>query len=149
MAADGLVDALLVLRPTASAAADPLPPIDEVRIGYLDELAAEQDSASFTGQPPTATELAALFHTGGTTGTPKLAAHTHAGEVANAWMIAANSLIDEDGHHWLRRTHCGAVLIRPDGTVLRGARTLSALYAALSRPRREQVWSLPAAYFRR
>ncbi|WP_433725499.1 acyl-CoA synthetase [Nocardia sp. CA-129566] len=97
LAEDGLVDALLVLRPTASAAADPLPRIDGVRIGYLDELAAQQDSTSFAGQPPTATELAALFHTGGTTGTPKLAAHTHAGEVANAWMIAANSLIDEDG----------------------------------------------------
>lgn len=97
LAADGLVDALLVLRPTASAAADPLPAIDGVRIGYLDELAAEQDSTTFAGQSPTATELAALFHTGGTTGTPKLAAHTHAGEVANAWMIAANSLIDEDG----------------------------------------------------
>lgn len=43
-----------------------------------------------------------------------------------------------DLHRWLRRTHNGAVLIRPDGSVLRGARTLSALFAALPR-RREQV----------
>ena len=35
-------------------------------------------------------DLAALFHTGGTTGAPKLAAHTHANEVADAWMLAAD-----------------------------------------------------------
>ncbi|WP_433193692.1 bifunctional 3-(3-hydroxy-phenyl)propionate/3-hydroxycinnamic acid hydroxylase [Nocardia sp. CA-107356] len=42
-----------------------------------------------------------------------------------------------DLHHWLRRTGSRAILIRPDGTVLRGARTLSALYAALPHPRRQ------------
>ena len=41
------------------------------------------------------TDLASLFHTGGTTGTPKLAAHTHANEVSDAWMIAANGLLRE------------------------------------------------------
>lgn len=34
-----------------------------------------------------ATDIASLFHTGGTTGTPKIAQHTHANEVANATMI--------------------------------------------------------------
>ena len=48
------------------------------------------------GEPPTATDLAALFHTGGTTGTPKLAAHTHANEVTDAWMIAAIGVLDTD-----------------------------------------------------
>ena len=32
---------------------------------------------------------ASMFHTGGTTGTPKIALHTHANEVANAAMMAA------------------------------------------------------------
>ncbi|GHO58647.1 acyl-CoA synthetase [Ktedonobacter robiniae] len=32
-------------------------------------------------------ELAAYFHTGGTTGSPKLARHTHANEVFDAWAI--------------------------------------------------------------
>ncbi|WP_051021781.1 acyl-CoA synthetase [Nocardia araoensis] len=96
-AAQGLLDALLVLRPTAAPDTPPqLPEIGDVRIGYLDELAAGQDSSRFTGEPPTAEDLAALFHTGGTTGVPKLAAHTHANEIANAWMIAANSLLDAD-----------------------------------------------------
>ncbi|MCP2279713.1 acyl-CoA synthetase [Nocardia amikacinitolerans] len=97
LAARGLVDALLVLRPTAAADHAPeLPAIAGVRVGYLDAFAAEQDSSRFVGVPPTASDLAALFHTGGTTGVPKLAAHRHSGEVANAWMIAANSLLDED-----------------------------------------------------
>ncbi|WP_406274873.1 acyl-CoA synthetase [Nocardia sp. NBC_00881] len=97
LAADGLLDAVLVLRPTA-AVGDPqaLQRIDGVRVGYLDESAAAHDSTTFAGKAPAASDLAALFHTGGTTGVPKLAAHTHAGEVANAWMIAANSLFDED-----------------------------------------------------
>ncbi|MET8778910.1 acyl-CoA synthetase [Nocardia sp. NPDC004654] len=97
LAARGLVDALLVLRPTAAAEQAPeLPAIDGVHVGYLDDLAADQDSSRFVGVPPAASDLAALFHTGGTTGVPKLAAHRHSGEVANAWMIAANSLLDED-----------------------------------------------------
>ncbi|MGW4741342.1 acyl-CoA synthetase [Nocardia xishanensis] len=97
LAARGLVDVLLVLRPTAAAGQAPeLPAIAGVRVGYLDEFAAEQDSSRFVGDLPAASDLAALFHTGGTTGVPKLAAHRHSGEVANAWMIAANSLLDED-----------------------------------------------------
>ncbi|MFJ9363743.1 acyl-CoA synthetase [Nocardia sp. NPDC101769] len=97
LASQGLLDAVLVLRPTAAAVdAVPLPVVDGVCIDYLDALAAEQDWSVFAGDPPAATDLAALFHTGGTTGVPKLAAHQQSGEVVNAWMIAANSLLDED-----------------------------------------------------
>ena len=59
------------------------------------EPAATQDPRRSPG-PPRSADLAALFHTGGTTGAPKLAAHTHANEVADAWMLAANSLFDAD-----------------------------------------------------
>ncbi|MEU2256796.1 acyl-CoA synthetase [Nocardia xishanensis] len=97
LAVRGLVDALLVLRPTTAADQAPeLPAIAGVRVGYLDRLAGEQESSRFVGNLPAASDLVALFHTGGTTGVPKLAAHRHSGEVANAWMIAANSLLDED-----------------------------------------------------
>ncbi|WP_280351259.1 acyl-CoA synthetase [Nocardia abscessus] len=96
LAADGMVDAVLALRPTGAADPEPLEPIDGVRVGYLDELAAAHDAVGFAGEPPLAQDLAALFHTGGTTGVPKLAAHTHANEVVNAWMIAANSLLGAD-----------------------------------------------------
>lgn len=57
---------------------------------------SEPGPSTFDGERPSSTDLAAYFHTGGTTGAPKLAAHTHANEVANAWMLAANELLDED-----------------------------------------------------
>ncbi|MEV6825976.1 acyl-CoA synthetase [Amycolatopsis sp. NPDC051102] len=90
------LDAILVLRPTgATGEPPPLPAVDGGRVGYLTGLAAGHDPAAFAGAPPVAADLAALFHTGGTTGAPKLAAHTHANEVADAWMIAAGSLLDD------------------------------------------------------
>ncbi|WP_432958161.1 acyl-CoA synthetase [Micromonospora haikouensis] len=97
LARTGLLDALLVLRPTgATGTLGPLPTIEGVRVGYLGELAATRDPAAFDGELPRAADLAAMFHTGGTTGAPKLAAHTHANEVCDAWMLAASSLFDEE-----------------------------------------------------
>lgn len=97
LAREGLLDAILVLRPTGAAdAPQPLPAIDGVRVGYLGELAAPMNPATFDGALPRPSDLAAMFHTGGTTGAPKLAAHTHANEVADAWMLAASSLFDEE-----------------------------------------------------
>ena len=97
LAREGLLDAILVLRPTGAAdAPQQLPAIDGVRVGYLGELAAPMNPATFDGALPRPSDLAAMFHTGGTTGAPKLAAHTHANEVADAWMLAASSLFDEE-----------------------------------------------------
>ncbi|MDJ0418067.1 acyl-CoA synthetase [Rhodococcus opacus] len=97
IAVSGKVDAVLVLRPTgATGAPADLPEVDGVRIGYLSALAADIDSSDFVGDPPRGFDVAALFHTGGTTGVPKLAAHTHDNEVADAWMLAANSSWDSD-----------------------------------------------------
>ena len=95
LARQGRLDAILVLRATGAAGPpEPLPAIDGVRIGYLADLAAAKDASAFVGVPPRSSDLAALFHTGGTTGAPKLAAHTHANEVADAWMLSAISLFD-------------------------------------------------------
>ena len=97
LAREGLLDTILMLRPTTAAGApQPLPTVDGVRIGYLAELAAAKDASAFHGDLPRSSDLAALFHTGGTTGAPKLAAHTHANEVADAWMLSAISLFDEN-----------------------------------------------------
>ena len=97
LALDAGIEALLALRPTGGSAAEAeLLPIDGVRVGHLSALAAEQPHDRFVGEPPSATDLAALFHTGGTTGTPKLAAHTHANEVTDAWMLAAIGVLDSE-----------------------------------------------------
>jgi len=94
LAAVGDLDALLVLRPTAGAReTDPLPAVGGVQVAYLATAAERQPNDAFVGDLPSATQVAALFHTGGTTGTPKLAAHTHANEVSDAWMIAANGML--------------------------------------------------------
>ncbi len=91
------IETLLALRPTGGSAVEAeLLPIDGVRVDHLSALAAEQPHDRFVGEPPTATDLAALFHTGGTTGTPKLAAHTHANEVTDAWMVAAMGVLDSE-----------------------------------------------------
>jgi len=91
------LDVILVLRPTgAEGAPAPLPAIPGVRVEYFGHLAATKDPAAFAGTPPTSSDLAAVFHTGGTTGAPKQAGHTHGNEVADAWMLAANSLFDAD-----------------------------------------------------
>jgi fatty-acyl-CoA synthase len=96
LAREGVVDSLLALRPTAAEQPAPQLPHGEMRIGYLADLAAGHDAAEFVGTLPSRTDLAALFHTGGTTGIPKLAAHTHTNEVTDAWMISAIGLLDQE-----------------------------------------------------
>jgi fatty-acyl-CoA synthase len=97
MARQAGIKTLLALRPTGGGAAPvELVPLRGVRVDHLSALAAHESRDAYVGEPPRATDLAALFHTGGTTGTPKLAAHTHANEVSDAWMIAAIGVLDSD-----------------------------------------------------
>jgi fatty-acyl-CoA synthase len=88
--ADGLLDTVLLLRPTGRQTVE-VPEGLTARTLVLADAAAEHPADRFAGTAPAADDLAAVFHTGGTTGTPKLAAHTHANEVTDAWMIAADS----------------------------------------------------------
>jgi fatty-acyl-CoA synthase len=91
------VTALYALRPTTRPEHAPrLEPVRGIETGYLDDAVAASDP-SLVATPPKASDLASLFHTGGTTGKPKLAAHTHRNEVTNAWGVAANGLIPADG----------------------------------------------------
>ncbi|MFI7587350.1 acyl-CoA synthetase [Spongisporangium articulatum] len=68
--------------------------LDGVDVEYL--LDAARAEAPAFDDPHTADDIAAVFHTGGTTGIPKLAAHTHANQVTDAWLIAADSEADAD-----------------------------------------------------
>ena len=121
------VETLLALHPTGGSAADPgLRPIDGVRIGHLSTLATEQPHECFVGAPPSATDLAALFHTGGTTGTPKLAAHTHANEVTDAWMIAAIAVLDAESVAFaaLPLFHVNALVVTLLAPLFKGQRSV-------------------------
>jgi len=134
LAADGLLDCLLALRPTGAVGPPPpLPPVAGARTAYLAEAAADEDASAFRGAPPGAGDLAALFHTGGTTGVPKLAAHTHANEVADAWMLAAGSVLDEESVVFaaLPLFHVNALLVTVLAPLFRG---------------RPVVWAGPLGY---
>ncbi|KAA9160743.1 acyl-CoA synthetase [Amycolatopsis acidicola] len=123
LAREGAVDTLLVLQPTgATGPAPALPQIDGVTLGYLAELAADQPSAQLLAPAPQASDLAAIFRTGGTTGTPKLAAHTHANEVTDAWMIAAITLLDTESVIFaaLPLFHVNALVVTLLAPLLRG-----------------------------
>jgi fatty-acyl-CoA synthase len=78
LAATGVLDTVLVLRPTAAAGAPadakPRPVLPGVTTAYLAAAAQHADASVFSARPPGSSDLAALFHTGGTTGAPKLAA---------------------------------------------------------------------------
>lgn len=97
LAAAGHLDHLYLLDPTdgSRSAADPAGAIEGVAVEYLaDAAAAERPGYD---DPHAAGDIAAVFHTGGTTGIPKLAAHTHANQVVDAWLIAADSTADTSG----------------------------------------------------
>ena len=61
-------------------------------VAYLDEVIAGQPAGHLAGaEPPSAEDLAAFVHTGGTTGAPKIAAHTHANQLACGRGIAEST----------------------------------------------------------
>jgi fatty-acyl-CoA synthase len=126
LAVEAGMEALLALGPTGAGPTEPeLPPIDGVTVGHLWVLAAEQPHDVFVGEPPSATDVAALFHTGGTTGLPKLAAHTHANEVSDAWMIAVSSpLHDAVAFAALPLFHVNALIVTVLGPLFRGLRVI-------------------------
>ena len=97
-----------------------------VPLGELAARSAGFGSGTFDGTEPARDDIATIFHTGGTTGIPKLAAHTHANEVANAWMIAAMSLLDDESVIFaaLPLFHVNAVMVTVLAPLLRGQQTV-------------------------
>ncbi|WP_201265295.1 acyl-CoA synthetase [Rhodococcus sp. P1Y] len=121
IAADGNVTALFALRPTGASGEPPsLDRIDGVHIAYLAD--SVEPGRQFTGGAAAVDDIAALFHTGGTTGDPKLAAHTHGNEIANAWMVALNSAVGSDSTLFaaLPLFHVNAVVVTLLAPLFRG-----------------------------
>jgi fatty-acyl-CoA synthase len=74
---------LLRVAPTGNTVAQPLPP------GVLDfevERGGECSDRLISGRSIASSDIAAYFHTGGTTGAPKLARHSHGAQVFTAWV---------------------------------------------------------------
>ncbi|MET9556081.1 acyl-CoA synthetase [Streptomyces sp. NPDC006645] len=114
--------ALYALRPTGTTGAGPaLEALGGITVAYLDAALSARSDERPSGVP-NASDLAALFHTGGTTGAPKLAAHTHHNEVVDAWSIAANSLLDEHSVIFagLPLFHVNALVVTVLAPLLRG-----------------------------
>ena len=114
---------LLALRPTGATGTGPeLEPLDGLVVAYLEDLAALQPGHELQSPLPGGDDLAAFFHTGGTTGAPKLAVHSHANEVANAWMIAVNAGVEDDTAIFaaLPLFHVNALVVTLVAPLLRG-----------------------------
>lgn len=123
LVAAGVIDTVLVLRPTGDRdASTTVPAIEGATVRYFSDFRPGDDGSIFDGEAPASTDLAALFHTGGTTGKPKPAAHTHANEVADAWMIAANTVLDQDSVLFagLPLFHVNALVVTLLAPMLRG-----------------------------
>ena len=65
-------------------------------------------------------DIASMYHTGGTTGTPKLAPHTHFNESAMALMMAAVADLNTG-----ETTMCGLPLFHVNGTTVTGSAPFS------------------------
>ena len=103
-------------------------------VAYLDDVIAGQPSGHLAdAKPPTAGDLAAFVHTGGTTGAPKVAAHTHANQLACAHGIAlCSGLAPGEGVlGGLPLFHVNALIVTGIAPVFSGARV---------------VWPGPAGY---
>jgi fatty-acyl-CoA synthase len=65
-------------------------------------------------------DIASMYHTGGTTGTPKLAPHTHFNETAMAFMLGAAAVLNKGD-----ATLCGLPLFHVNGTMVTGSTPFS------------------------
>ena len=76
--------------------APPGTPVEEGVLDFLTELLKQPDDRLVFGEPGKGDDVAAYFHTGGTTGAPKLVAHTHRGQLAAALGGAALTGLTSD-----------------------------------------------------
>ncbi|MGR3540418.1 MAG: acyl-CoA synthetase [Hasllibacter sp.] len=93
------VDLLRYLSPPKSWIANLIRPKNPVNhkakvLDFYKELSRQPTALTF--DPGTEDRVAALFHTGGTTGMPKLAQHRFSGIVYNAWLGSSLLFTEED-----------------------------------------------------
>ncbi|MFH2132806.1 MAG: acyl-CoA synthetase, partial [bacterium] len=84
-------------------------------LGFDETIAKYNGDTLDSGRVIAPTDIASMYHTGGTTGTPKLAPHTHFNEVAMAGIMKTAGLLDT-GECIL----CGLPLFHVNGTMVTG-----------------------------
>ncbi|WP_375481093.1 acyl-CoA synthetase [uncultured Jatrophihabitans sp.] len=128
LAKSGQIDAVVRLHPTG----EPDPAELWAHGGGPDLVMSDHvfggdcPSDRFEGTVPASTDIAAVFHTGGTTGVPKMAAHTHANEVSDAWMLAANTTLGprDTVFAGLPLFHVNALIVTLLAPIMRGQHSL-------------------------
>ena len=81
----GLVSTLHTVLRVATHGETECPALSEGNADFHALIAAEPDDHLVSGRRIASTDIAAYFHTGGTTGAPKLARHSHGAQVFTAW----------------------------------------------------------------
>ncbi len=89
-------------------------------IDFEEAIAEQPADRLLAGRSPTRQEVAALFHTGGTTGRPKLAKLTHGGLLVAAWTIATVTTDSPDAISFL-----GLPLFHAAGAIVLGLTRLA------------------------
>ena len=115
----------------------------------LSAIAGQPGDRLLAPPPETGEEIAAYFHTGGTTGVPKLAAHTHRGQLVAAYGMAA--LLDAGPDDVVTGTlpmfHVAGTILLGLGTFLGGAEVLLLSPGGLRNPVMvERYWRLCERY---
>ncbi|MFD7711587.1 acyl-CoA synthetase [Streptomyces sp. NPDC059786] len=99
-----------------------------LRTVRLDDLvdSGPPSPAQLPAAPPAPDDLAAFFHTGGTTGAPKVAAHTHRNQAVMAWSlaVAGGSGTGQSIVAGLPLFHVNALLVTALAPMVTGARSI-------------------------
>lgn len=123
-------------------------PVDGV-IDFIAALSNQPGDRLIFDQHGRGDDVAAYFHTGGTTGVPKLAAHTHNGQLAAAFGCAAIMNIGSDDvlTGTLPMFHVAGTILMGISTFLAGAELLLMSPAGLRNPAMvTQFWRLCERY---
>ena len=111
------------------------PPVDGV-IDLVDAAAEQPSDRLIFDSPGRGDEVAAYFHTGGTTGVPKLAAHSHDGQLTAAFGCAAlmNLGPDDVVTGTLPMFHVAGTILLGIGTFLAGSEVVLMSPSGLRNP---------------
>ena len=97
------------------------PSDEQEKIIGFDEVLANYNSEGLdSGRKIEPGDICSMYHTGGTTGTPKLAPHTHFNEAAMAFMLTQAADL-----YPLETTMCGLPLFHVNGTTVTGSSPFS------------------------